>query len=185
SGAKTSTPKPPGPKAKSPARSKARPLTLQSHLSGTAGAASVFIPTPVTYTAATHLSAATNNIPPLGRWTEPVKFVYGASDPYAPAPKSGATASQSYTSSSDTSSSGAAAPAPVKGTGSHPAPSRGLGPGSGPPTGMNDDPDPDTRQLHTRQHLLRTSGQDLLYSEHPRTAFTTHASPGTCYVPAH
>ncbi|KAJ1409406.1 hypothetical protein B484DRAFT_436037, partial [Ochromonadaceae sp. CCMP2298] len=134
SGAKTSTPKPPGPKVKSPARSKARPLTLQSHLSGTAGAASVFIPTPVTYTAATHLSTATNNIPPvrfsqhplapaaapaeftqLGRWTEPVKFVYGASDPYAPAPQSGATASQSYTSSSDTSSSGgtSSASAPV------------------------------------------------------------------------
>ncbi|KAJ1403478.1 hypothetical protein B484DRAFT_405087 [Ochromonadaceae sp. CCMP2298] len=154
-----------------------------------------------------------------GRRLSPVTFVYGARDPYAPAPAAPTTTTartcmtQSSTSTSDTSSSSgtssdtgpvpmssakggtgkgsdksgqpdrpptqpAAAPAPIRGSSSHPAPPRDSNPGSGHPTGMNDDPDPDTRPLDTRQQLLRTSGPDLLYSEHPRTAVGFNAALG-------
>ncbi|KAJ1399544.1 hypothetical protein B484DRAFT_471460, partial [Ochromonadaceae sp. CCMP2298] len=128
--AKSGLAKTPGTKAKSPARSKAQPLTLQSHLASTTAIASTLAPTLATYTPADHLPTSARAFPPVrfstqapaptaapaemahsGRRLSPVTFVYGARDPYAPAPAAPATTTartcmtQSSTSTSDTSSS--------------------------------------------------------------------------------
>ncbi|KAJ1443771.1 hypothetical protein B484DRAFT_389322, partial [Ochromonadaceae sp. CCMP2298] len=47
-----------------------------------------------------------------------------------------------------------------------------------PTSGLGGNPDSGSRPMRTRQQLLRTSGQDLLYSPHPRTSTGFNAALG-------